>query len=232
MKNYIKVAIIDVVVAIGCVILFSPGFVGLWFNDSIIWNIVLAFMMLFMFVAVVAVNAYFIMGKSGMHGKITKESDYEDEDDYRQILSDIDSPVFKSYAQTALKQMTRLQKKVYMIKVILGQFFDENEMSYKNFMIVLSSVTKAYYDNLRSMINRINIFDYDEWRTLGDKSLSCRNHIEVVGSVVGINDAIVAKVDQLLLEVSKLTDSNVKLDKMPAILDLEELIANTKYYKE
>ena len=45
---------------------------------------------------------------------------------------------------------------------ILLQKFNENEISYKNFKNIISEVVNVFYINLKSVINKINIFDEEE----------------------------------------------------------------------
>ena len=59
-----------------------------------------------------------------------------------------------------------------------------------------------------------------------------QEHIEYVRGLVSMNEDILIKLDGLLLEISKLDDLDEQgLENMAAVREINDLIAQTKYYK-
>ena len=57
-------------------------------------------------------------------------------------------------------------------------------------------------------------------------------HITAVKNIVVDNENILFKLDNLLLEISKLDESSKEsIEELPAIVEMNELISQTKYYK-
>ena len=58
-------------------------------------------------------------------------------------------------------------------------------------------------------------------------------HINYVKTLVEDNEVIIMKMDKLMLELSKLSELNAdNIEKVSAIQDINELISQTKYYKQ
>lgn len=227
----LKLCIFNVVIAIVSVLLYSPGFVGLSIFGSALSTAMCVS-------AGVAILLTLIYGNAKLLGiskkstlRIYKQDDFQNYDDYAEVLSAIDKKVFDREVTTMLSLIDRLNRKVKMIDVILLQLFDSEEMSYKNYRHVIGSISSVFYGNVQSLINRVNIFDEEEYAK-NKESKSSIDHIESVHRMLNDNAAIVKKVDSLLAEVGKLTESGTSLDRLPAMLDLEDLISNTKLYKE
>ena len=58
-------------------------------------------------------------------------------------------------------------------------------------------------------------------------------HMNYVKTVIGDNEVIITKMDKLMLELSKLNELNANnIESVSAIQDINELIGQTKYYKQ
>lgn len=151
--------------------------------------------------------------------------------------------VFGSIIVQIIEQVERFQKKRASIDRILREKFSVEELSYRKFDGVLLDVEKVVYLNLRSIVNRIAVFDYEEFKQLdnlewNDHDLAAEkmgiygSYISFVQEASRDNEEIVLKLDRLLLEVThynSLHDGNI-LD-MPAIAELDQLIRNAKRYR-
>lgn len=232
MKTIIKLLLLNIVVVVAAIFLFSPGYAGIWFGVDLMHTIASLGLIVLFAVVLIGGNLYILLPEHKTV-KVTTSKDYASIADYIDKVDDYKGhKVWGKYVDQALKQIDRLSKKVNMITIILGQFFDKEEISYKSFMNVVGGIEKVFTDNLRTMINRMAIFDEDDYLSTDGTSESCREYIKTVSSMVELNNSIIDKVDKLLVEVSKLTDSNVDIANMPAILDLEELINNVQYYRD
>ena len=125
-------------------------------------------------------------------------------------------------------------------------------MTYTKFQTVIDSVQALFYNNLKKMINRMIIFDYKDYTklinklknasasdgiTVASKSTGAQlkiynEHIDYVKGLVEMNESILVKLDSLLLEISKLDDiDEAGLEELTAIQEINDLISQTKYYK-
>ena len=98
----------------------------------------------------------------------------------------------------------------------------------------------------------MTIFDYKDYKKLVQKMHNSRNingvgvnskavgdqlriyneHISNVNGLVEMNENILVKLDKLLLEISKLDDLDEQgLENIAAVQEINDLIAQTKYYK-
>lgn len=145
-----------------------------------------------------------------------------------------------------------MQDKDKALDSILAQYFSPQEMTYTKFQTVIDSVQALFYNNLKKMINRMIIFDYKDYTklinklknapasdgiTVASKSTGAQlkiynEHIDYVKGLVEMNESILVKLDSLLLEISKLDDiDEAGLEELTAIQEINDLISQTKYYK-
>ena len=114
---------------------------------------------------------------------------------------------------------------------------------------MIDSVNSVFGDNVQKILERINMFDEGDYISLVykmKKNPSERNvqssreklniymeHINYVKTLVEDNEVIIMKMDKLMLELSKLSELNAdNIEKVSAIQDINELISQTKYYKQ
>ena len=141
-----------------------------------------------------------------------------------------------------LNQIERISKKQERIDDILLQKFNENEISYKNFKNIISEVVNVFYINLKSVINKINIFDEEEYRKVKKENINNKisqekiemfqKYITFVKESVENNEEILLKLDKVLLELSKFNSlEDGELENMNAVKEVDELINKIKFYK-
>lgn len=142
-----------------------------------------------------------------------------------------------------IAQIKRFWRKQNTIKDILLQKFSADEMSYQKFSGVLQNVENAIGVNVRSILNKIAAFDMEEYEEMqrtghqGDafyaqKQAIFNEYITFVNNATKANDDILLKLDKMLLEISRynsLEDGDVQ--KLPAIIEMDELIKNANLYK-
>ena len=151
--------------------------------------------------------------------------------------------VFAQKINKNLAQINRFIKKCETINDILLQKFSVNEISYKKFDNVLVGVEKVVYINLRSIINKISAFDYEEYQQLDslewnndelakEKMDIYKTYIAFVDEATRDNEEILLKLDRLLLEVTHYNNvQDGDIMNMPAIAELDKLIQNAKLYR-
>jgi len=146
----------------------------------------------------------------------------------------------------AIEQMGRLKKKIETLMSVLKQRFEPSELSYKKFVSTISEVEKLYYLNIRSILNRLNVFDEAEFNRvmstttprftkelLDQKRSLYQEFLDFMKFSLGTNEEILLKLDKLLLEISRLDSvTPEEIEKMSCMQEIDTLIKQTKYYKE
>ena len=173
--------------------------------------------------------------------KIMTAEDYIEElNDHRELKT------FDKTIDLMLDQIERLQKKNRIIRDILLQIFSASEMSYKKFDGVISKVEKIFFMNMRSILNKLDAFDEEDYKFISNKRDSgdfseqfmdekievYNKYITFVKAAAEDNEAILLKLDKLLLELSSLNSvESGQLEKMPGMMEIDDLIKQTTKYK-
>lgn len=154
--------------------------------------------------------------------------------------------MFEEDIELAKSQLDRLEQKKSTLTMLLQQKFSPTEMSYAKFSQVISDTAELIYANVQSVINRLIIFDYNEYEdirkgklkglsaaALASKQNIFSEHIKYIKNIVQANENIIIKLDNLLLEVTKLDETlGEDVESLDAIKDINALISQTKLYKE
>lgn len=183
--------------------------------------------------------------------KLYNRSELAEPKDYVAALQKAyEKKVFTSYIDRASEQLRRFESKSESLTTLLLQSFSPEEMSFQHFNNVLGSVKKLFLGNLKKMINRIVIFDeddfektshlllesvqsYEDQQRIQSKVEVYNEHIAFVDTMLNNNDDILIKMDKLLLEISKLDGlQGNDFDNLLAVREINELIDNVKYYKQ
>jgi len=145
-----------------------------------------------------------------------------------------------------LDQIERLQKKNKTIRDILLQIFSSSEMSYNKFDAVIAEVEKIFFLNIRSILNKLNAFDEEDYdfvrkeheagafseQFMEDKFKVYSEYINFVKAAAEDNEQILLKLDRLLLEISDLNClESGQLEQMDGMIEIDNLIKQAKYYK-
>src|SRR5690606_13168428 len=89
--------------------------------------------------------------------KSTKEDYVEALNEHRGLET------FERNIDLLLDQIERLQKKNKTIRDILLQIFNASEISYQKFDAVIAEVENIFFKNIRSIINKLNAFDEEDY---------------------------------------------------------------------
>jgi hypothetical protein len=146
----------------------------------------------------------------------------------------------------ALEQFERMRKKQMTLLQVLNQRFDPNELSYKKFASVVLTLEKLFYMNVRSVLNRLSVFDESELegtrrqaparlssKLQQEKANMHNEHLAFVKSSLDANEEMLLKLDKLLMEISRLDGLDPgEIENMPGMQEIDSLIKQTKYYKQ
>ena len=151
--------------------------------------------------------------------------------------------VFDAGIVKNIEQIKRFKRKNETINDMLLQKFSADEMSFQKFNGVLRDVEGVIYMNMRSILNKISAFDIDEYEAMQKKGYQAggfseekmaiyNEYISFVNNATQTNEEILLKLDKMLLEISRynsLEDGDIQ--KLSAIVEMDELIKNANLYK-
>jgi hypothetical protein len=173
--------------------------------------------------------------------KSTKEDYVEALNDHRGLET------FERNIDLLFDQIERLQKKNKTIRDILLQIFNASEISYQKFDAVIAEVENIFFKNIRSIINKLNAFDEDDYNfikkqrnsgafseeIMEEKFKVYNEYIRFVKEATEDYEQILLKLDKLLLEISGLNCiESGELEQMAGMIEIDNLIKQAKYYKD
>lgn len=153
----------------------------------------------------------------------------------------------RSNLDLAADQMERMEKKKSTLQEVLADRFEPGEMSYRKFAAVIGEVEKLFYLNVRGMLNKLSVFDAEEFarfagqqktapfstRLIQQKTDLYKEYMAHIEGYIGANEEILLKLDKLLLEMSLLGSADYReLEEMPGMKEIDALIKQTKFYND
>lgn len=241
--NGMKLLGLILVIAAVNIFVLSPGFIGVQIGASALATAT-GVTLLFASAMVLFYGIYQFMFKKPPMIPIKEINTYEE---YVESLSRYrHMKGLESNMSLALEQMERMKKKKSTLMNVLSQRFEETEMSFKKFASVTLAVEILFYQNIKSILNILTIFDESEFeRVMNRKSSGFSNDLlqkqanvyhDYLSSIKGSlsnNEEILLKLDRLLLEISSLdTIEPGDIEQMACIQELDSLIKQTKFYKQ
>lgn len=234
-KKFVKLIVFNFALTAIIVILYSPGIIGLSLSmANPLKSALTVFITLCLSYVGIMQNKSILNGSgSSRRTKVLKASP-ADFGACEELLKRLEPKVFGERIDEILTLVHRMQRKTKTAREILLQYFSKTETAYIGFDEAITGVSSLFNDNVREMANHVNIFDFEEYQLLkkskGDLSVH-KQHMDYVDDQISENEAILKRMDALLIQVSDLLDSNIDLGTLPAMQDLENLIKYTKYYK-
>ncbi|KUO75068.1 MAG: hypothetical protein APF81_18620 [Desulfosporosinus sp. BRH_c37] len=243
-NNVVKLLGLNVGIAVTNTIIFSPGLLGVQLGGGSALATAFGSAALFVSITVFFYGNYqFLVGKE----QVVQTNELNTTEDYLEALrAHKGKKTFEQIVILLIEQIERLQKKKEKILSILGQIFNPNEMSYQKFAGVIMDVEDIFYLNLKSIINKLNAFDEDDYNLIRKKHAAQRfsqqfvadkfkvynEYITFMKDSVEDNEEILLKLDKLLLEIAGLNSmENGQIEQMPGMIEIDNLIKQTKLYK-
>lgn len=242
-KKILQLIIVNLSIIIANIAVFSKAFFGLsllvgsTFSMSVAW---------FTIIASIGSFTYFnkkLLTQNDTYTLIARKINSLDDcvGVFEEAIQNGD--VFDEDILKNLDQLKRFKRKRNTITEILLQKFSEQELTYQKFESVLNDVENIIYLNMRSILNKIAAFDVEEYEDLqkrgfpenevSEEKMSIYNeYLNFVKNATAINEDILLKLDKMLFEISRynsIEDGDIK--NFPAIVELDELIKNAKFYK-
>ncbi|WP_028550299.1 hypothetical protein [Paenibacillus sp. UNC451MF] len=241
--KYIKLMGLIISVVVVNILVLSPGFIGVKIGGSPLETAV-GVTVLFASVLVLLYGSYALLFKTPAALPVKQIKTYED---YVEALTHYRKvKVLESDITLALRQLERIRKKKDTLLEILNQRFESTELSYIKFTSVTQEVEKLFYLNLRSVLNRLHVFDEAEYESvivqkstqlspkiLQERTIVYNEYMNFIKNSLSTNEEILLKLDKLILEISRLDSLEPgDIEAMPCMQEIDSLIKQTKHYKQ
>ncbi|MFF2907644.1 hypothetical protein [Paenibacillus sp. NPDC057934] len=223
----------------------SPGLLGVDIVSGSALETASGVTLLILSLLVVLYGSYILLFKPSPVKSIRK---LETQEDYTAELHKYRNvKVLKKDVVLALDQLERIDKKKDTLLNVLSQRFEQTELSYQKFIAVIGSVEKLFYLNIKGILNKLSVFDAEEFSLFTDshspgqfsdklvqqKRDLFNEYFAYVAGYLGANEEILLKLDQLLLEISLLDSTDYKtIEEMPCMREINDLIKQTKLYQQ
>ena len=243
-KKILKVAIFSLVIAIINIVLFSPGFIGIKIGGTSTFTTAFGATAVLMSIVVFIFGNYKLLTEKE---RVLRATEIKSAEDYIYALEqNYRKKTFTRDIGVILEQIGRFQKKKESIKDILLQKFNKNEMTYSKFLGTVSEVESVFFLNIRSILNKINAFDEEDYNYIRKKALEIKPSRDFIEEKMTIyneylaftknsiedNEQVLLKLDRLLLEISKFNSlEDGEIENMSAMREIDELINKVKLYK-
>lgn len=242
-NKIMKLFVITGGVVVFDIFMLSPGFLGIGIGHSALQT-ALAVSILLASTLGLLFGVYSVLNKPTIRLPVKQMKDPEDlEGALKQFKA------VKSLAQEialGLHQLERMRKKQETLRSVLIQRFEPSGLSFQKFASTTQEVEKLFFHNIRSMINRLHVFDEDEFQSIAKQSTSqlspeflqekrtvYKSHITFVRSSLHMNEEILLKLDRLLLEITRLDSLEIgDIGQMPGMQEIDSLIKQTQFYKQ
>lgn len=241
-KKKIQLLLLNGIIVLINIILFSNMFLGFSLFKGTMLTIGISWVDIIASIFVFLNGNLYILNKNEMQ---ILSKDIKSLDDCKSVFEEAihNGDVFDENIIKNIEQIKRFSRKSDTINDILKQKFEAEEMTYQKFNDVLQEVENVFLLNMRSIINKIMAFDVEEYEsnmnnpkkreTISKEKMDIYNkYIEFVNNSTNINDEILLKLDKMILEISQYnTIDGGDIKKMPAIVEMDELIKNAGLYK-
>jgi len=243
MSRAIKLAVLNVSVSLSNVFIFSKAFLGLEISGQSAFAAAFGVMWIFLSIAVFLYGNYKIIYAAAPPPQKIADNRFETLESCNILLTEYinrEGKVFNAPLQRMKEQLKRMLSKEQVITDILLQKFHATELSFMKYQGQINAVKKILCLNTRSVLNRLYAFDENEYeksirmhpenRHSEARRALLNEYADFLSHTVDYNEDILLKMDRLILELNKLNDPE-ELNNLDALHEIEELIANTKWYK-
>ena len=237
--NYVKLAVLNLIVVFTAVICYSPGLLNLRPSDS---GVLRPGMSIFM--ALVLLFAFFY----GNHQLLTEPKRSRVSAD---SVNDIKKAgmVLKSYftsrplgdtARVASEQLRRMDNLFGNTETIISEKFEKGSMSWGRYDAIVKSAEKSAVNNVVAMANRMQIFadrDYEKLTRyqndqipddIQKKQLELyEENLQKIKDAIALNEELLLKIETLMFELSSEND-NEEHDEI--LEEIEKLTSEVKLY--
>lgn len=153
------------------------------------------------------------------------------------------STYFKERVTLILDQIEAMTNKISKITEIIEKNYNIIDPVYDKFRNIIFEVEYIFYENINSVINKINAFDESDYRRIinsKDKKIHNKDFVKsklmifeeyfnFVDISISNNEEILLKLDSMLLEISKINTMDIEnFNKITEVNELDKLIKKFK----
>ena len=243
-KKILKIAGLNIGIALLNIILFSPGIMNIRLNSSDALSVAIGGTAIFLSLSFFFYGNYKLLSHKVPTIKI---SDIKNQEECIIVLNQsYGKKTFDNNITTIKEQIERLNKKKDKIFSMLSQKFNVIDEVYERFNSTIFDVEYVFLSNIKSILNKINAFAEEDYESIRNDIAQKKFSTEVITSKMNIyneyitfvkeaiedNEEIILKLDALLLEISKFDTLEAgEIDNMREIREVDELIRKSKYYR-
>ncbi len=194
-KVFSKFVVFTILLAIVDVCIFSPGILGITFQNNLILFIVIIMINLIILSFEIIYLTHSTEAKYGYDlDKLKNSNDYKNALESKLTKN---SP-FTNEIKQALTQLDSISRK----KNVLNELLEQNNQEHFTALVDLGEqATTFLFNNIRKILNRIAIFDSDSSNSLENE------HKSYVQKLLKSNESILVEFNKLLTEVSQMDDT-------------------------
>ncbi|MFD1775396.1 hypothetical protein [Paenibacillus rhizophilus] len=227
------------------IVILSPGLLGVEIGGESALETASGVTLLVISLLVLLYGSYALLFKPPVLAPVKNMKTHED---YIAALSHYrNAKGLKKDIAHALDQLDRLEKKKTTLSDVLGQKFDQAELSYKKFHSVIDAVEQLFHLNIKGILNKLSVFDASGLsaftseqnprqfsnKLVQEKTALHNEYLASITGYLGANEEILLKLDKLLLEISQLDSTDYQnIEDMPCMQEMDALIKQTKFYKQ
>ncbi|WP_245585838.1 hypothetical protein [Paenibacillus pinihumi] len=228
------------------IVVLSPGFIGVEIGGDSVFQTAAGVTLLVISLIVILYQSYVVIYAQPVVEPVPVKNIQTREDYIAALQKYSQVTVLDKDIALALDQLERIEKKKLTLEDVLGQRFEETELSYRKFKSVIYEVEKLFYLNIRGILNKLGVFDVSEFikfaqqqktmrfssRLVQEKTALYNEYLSYVSGYLNANEEILLKLDKLLLEISLLGSADYNdVEEMPCMKEIDLLIKQTKFYK-
>ena len=243
-KNIKKILLLNSIIIVANILLFSKAFLGLSFIAGSILSRSIAY-----FAVIATIYLFFNYNikylKKPPETRKMLSNNINSLDDCIQVFEVAieHGDVFDEDCLKNIEQIKRFKRKKTTITDLLSQKFSKEELTYQKFSSVINNVENVMFLNMRSILNKIAAFDIEEYETLqkrgfppseiSKEKLEIYNeYLNFVKQATKSNEDILLKLDKILFEITRYNSIDGQdVLELSAVKEMDELIKNAKLYK-
>ncbi|TYQ15134.1 UNVERIFIED_CONTAM: hypothetical protein Cloal_1545 [Acetivibrio alkalicellulosi] len=239
-NKILKLLFLNIGIAFLNIMLFSPGLINILSKSSVLSSSIggtAIFMSLVLFIY----GNYKLISipKENVTIKIRDIKNLED--CLTALRQSYGKKAFDNDITTVIEQTERLIKRKNKINELLLEKYSIIDKYYQRFNDIIFDVEYVFYNKVKSILNKVNAFDQEDYDRITDNIVKSRFSQELIDSKMSIyneyigfvknsmidNEEIILKLDALLLQIAKFNSLGYgDIDSMNEIKELDELIRN------
>lgn len=241
LNKIIKILLLNIGIVILNIIFFSPGFFNFQIDVTDAFKTALGITIMFLSVVIFFYGNYKIITQQE---KVIQSHDIKNISDCISVLKqNYFKRTFSRDIGTILEQIERFNKKKGTVNDILLQKFNSKEISYLKFQGVINNVEELIFINIKSILNKLNAFDEEEYKGINKKSDLSKEFIEMKKDIyeeyisfirdsIKDNEEILFKIDKFILEITKFNSlEDGEIENLQQMKEIDELTKKVKFYK-